>query len=78
MINKVTIKGDLLEVETEVDGVVKVIKRHVANYSSMTEIQKEVIWHDMADEPFVEFLRDTTPPEVSSLKKVLARLRSFL
>ena len=55
MIKKVHYTGDMLEVEREFKGEVTTIRRHVQGYLSLTDTEKQALWHEIAGEPLVEY-----------------------
>ena len=58
MIKKVYYTGDMLEVEREIEGKVTTIRRHVGDYTNLTETEKQALWHEIAEEPLVEYLEN--------------------
>lgn len=70
-INKVSIDGDLLKVEAVINGEEKVVSRHVQTYETMSEVEKEKLWHEMVGTPFTEYLRQDPALKVPLLKRIL-------
>lgn len=76
MINRVTITGDIVEVEKEINGEISTIRRHVDGYYSLSDQEKQKLWHDIAREPFIEYLRDPVTPEIHK-ESIIDKLTSF-
>lgn len=72
MITKVTVQGDLVEVEKITDGESKIIRRHVQDYYNLTNQEKQALWYEMAAEPQIEYLR-TPKTGISKLFAFLKR-----
>lgn len=69
-INKVFIKGDIVEVECRIDGITKSVRRHVQNYDQLTIDEKKKLWFEIAEIPYVEYKHSLNP-----LKKFLSFIR---
>lgn len=72
MITKVTVQGDLVEIEKVTEEETKIIRRHVQNYYSLTDQEKQALWYEMAGEPQIEYLR-TPKTGISKLFAFLKR-----
>lgn len=68
-IKKVTVIRDMVIVEAKTDGELKTIKRHVQNYESLNEVEKENLWNEIAGIPKVVYAH------VSIFKRIYHYLR---
>lgn len=50
-INRVTVVGDLVTVERELDGITKTVRRHIQNYEQLAKEEKKKVWRDIAGLP---------------------------
>lgn len=67
-IKRVTIKGDLIEIEKEEEGHLKIVRRNVQGYDKFNKIKQRKIIHDIAGLPFIE------PFKLPAKKNILTRL----
>lgn len=78
MISRVTLTGDLVEVEAEVDGEFRKVRRHVQGYSLMTSDQKQRLWKDIVGLPVPQVIPTLTPKLNVVKPSLLTRLSTYI
>lgn len=73
IIRKVTIDGDLLEVEAKIDDEVKKIRRHVQGYENLSRRAKQALHKDIVGNPQIEYeLPGPVKPKLSWWRRLFS------
>lgn len=72
MINKVSLIGDIVEIEHDTNGLINTTRRHVQNYVSLTQTEKEELWADIIGSPIVEHFKSS---RFSFIKRIINKIR---
>lgn len=54
-IDSIYVIGDIVEVRAQVDGISKVVRRHVDNYESLSKEDKKLLWYDILGVPQMDY-----------------------
>lgn len=76
-INKISVKGDIVEVEYEFDGALKNVRRHVQGYNDLSDAQKLDLWYDMIGVGKVEYVTPGMAPLLKPEALYPAKLSFF-